>query len=1161
MAVKSNKGVAVAIQHVPEESEGDTLQIGIDLWNVLSPPTSGSVHDGPITVSVGLLQSYTGSGSRGASFFQSVVCWAVHSKDVQTAALGVPPDLAKQFPHIFVPVHPSGHPEKTHMLSVVQLVPLQEVFVQALSSTAYSRAKADVSSFESWLCRGQRVLRQDSVYVWDTPDDLDPGALAYKLIMTEPVLQGYAQKSQTLFTLLPPSEGSQAVNGNRVLSSSVPDDVQIDEDEEGLEIGENFLASSLISQPSSYPQHSPPIRMSHLAHEFTASPLPKPTSQDVDGHTMYVRTVDLPKVGVLDGDWAIARLPLSRNRRIVRLEANDDGLVKTSPILLHNIDPELRTTPTRLYLQAAPDGIRSRNLPMAKAVTIARVASRLSTNRSYQPLVLQGLKIFFDGKRRLIKQGDLLAVKMDLNQLQYLQAVSTGDGSETGTLGVREGQSIYPSNAEQIVYFIVTNVDCDPPSINSALNPSDVHLGLSAGELGCWVDTTVTRVMQTGVEHVRIPDASAFLSPGGTLDSDGDAAAEAVRGNHRAFMQLLGLSQAALMPEALTFDIPISVLLKGSRGIGKFTTAMQVARRLGMHVFEVNCHDFLGENDTKTEGLLRVRFEQATSCSPCVLVMRHLEAFAQTTQPAEPGKDPAIVNVIKELFQDLYGSWRLTGYPILVFGTTHEPGRVPSSLLSCFKHEIEFEAPDEVERSAILHHLLASKQLGPDVSIIDLARQTAAFVAGDLASLVIRTSYAAITRVMQVVGDEVAPNDIFSAGLSLTNADFEIAMDEARSTYSQNIGAPKIPNVSWDDVGGLADVKADILDTVQLPLEYPELFASNLKKRSGILLYGPPGTGKTLLAKAVATSCSLNFFSVKGPELLNMYIGESEANVRRVFQRARDARPCVVFFDELDSVAPKRGSHGDSGGVMDRIVSQLLAELDGISSSSSSSSGGGGGEDVFVIGATNRPDLLDPALLRPGRFDRLLYLGVSETNEEQLRILQALTRKFRLDTALDLMNVAKACPFNFTGADFYALCADALLKAMSRKAQEIDSRIATLNAEQQQSSSSSSSSGSSAKQWPWPWPLTPQYYLSETATPEEIAVVVTAEDFTAALRDLVPSVSQAEMTKYAQIRQRFSRSVNTASHADADGGADDQGSNIDTKGKGKGKGRDDGHEQ
>jgi len=171
-----------------------------------------------------------------------------------------------------------------------------------------------------------------------------------------------------------------------------------------------------------------------------------------------------------------------------------------------------------------------------------------------------------------------------------------------------------------------------------------------------------------------------------------------------------------------------------------------------------------------------------------------------------------------------------------------------------------------------------------------------------------------------------------------------------------------------------------------------------------------------------------------------MYIGESEANVRRVFQRARDASPCVIFFDELDSVAPKRGAHGDSGGVMDRLVSQLLAELDGISSSSSSSTTRASG-DVFVIGATNRPDLLDPALLRPGRFDRLLYLGVSDTDEGQLRILQALTRKFRLDPALDLVRVARECPFNFTGADFYALCSDALLKAMARKAQEIDARI------------------------------------------------------------------------------------------------------------------------
>ena len=198
----------------------------------------------------------------------------------------------------------------------------------------------------------------------------------------------------------------------------------------------------------------------------------------------------------------------------------------------------------------------------------------------------------------------------------------------------------------------------------------------------------------------------------------------------------------------------------------------------------------------------------------------------------------------------------------------------------------------------------------------------------------------------------------------------------------------------------------------------------------------------------------MNFFSVKGPELLNMYIGESEANVRRVFQRARDAKPCVIFFDELDSVAPKRGNLGDSGGVMDRIVSQLLAELDGMS-------GGKESANIFVIGATNRPDLLDPALLRPGRFavcisiihivagfdfsrsrfDRILYLGVSDSHEAQVNILEALTRKFRLDPGLDLRAIAQKCPLNLTGADFYALCSDTMLNAMSRKAEAINAKI------------------------------------------------------------------------------------------------------------------------
>lgn len=356
-----------------------------------------------------------------------------------------------------------------------------------------------------------------------------------------------------------------------------------------------------------------------------------------------------------------------------------------------------------------------------------------------------------------------------------------------------------------------------------------------------------------------------------------------------------------------------------------------------------------------------------------------------------------------------------------------------------------------------------------------------------------------------------------AAGIALSGADFEVALNKARASYSESIGAPKIPNVTWDDVGGLASVKNDILDTIQLPLEHPELFSDGLKKRSGILLYGPPGTGKTLLAKAVATSCSLNFFSVKGPELLNMYIGESEANVRRVFQKARDAKPCVIFFDELDSVAPKRGNQGDSGGVMDRIVSQLLAELDGMA-------GGGDGSDVFVIGATNRPDLLDPALLRPGRFDRMLYLSVSETHDAQLNILQALTRKFKLDPDLgDLSVIANQCPFNLTGADFYALCSDAMLKAMTRKASEVDEKLVKLNAEHPlRPRLAAEASAPTAQVYPHPFPITPQYYLAEMAQPSEIEVRVNRVDFEAALRELVPSVSEQEMEHYRAVQSKFS---------------------------------------
>ena len=288
---------------------------------------------------------------------------------------------------------------------------------------------------------------------------------------------------------------------------------------------------------------------------------------------------------------------------------------------------------------------------------------------------------------------------------------------------------------------------------------------------------------------------------------------------------------------------------------------------------------------------------------------------------------------------------------VIVVATAPDNDSIKPQITRQFIHTVKLEMPSEHTRKEILKFYL-----GNDCNLIkfhELAKSTAGLSPLDLKTI--------CTLALQSEMAKIPHHDrerYSKCGVQISNESLELAIGKIRKNNAERSGAPSIPNVQWSDIGGLDYVRETILETIQLPLQHPELFKSGVKKRSGILLYGPPGTGKTLVAKAVATNLKLNFFSVKGPELLNMYIGESEANVRNVFEKARQAKPCVVFFDELDSIAPQRGDKGDSGGVMDRIVAQLLAELDGM----------GPNGDVFVIGATNRPDLLDGSLLRPGRF-------------------------------------------------------------------------------------------------------------------------------------------------------------------------------------------------
>ncbi|KAH6634302.1 hypothetical protein B0J18DRAFT_14680 [Chaetomium sp. MPI-SDFR-AT-0129] len=896
---------------------------------------------------------------------------------------------------------------------------------------------------------------------------------------------------------------------------------------------------------------------------------PKPTAVDDEEVRVYVDTKDLNRIGCFSGDWVrleasqeppangfgafglgsfvdqdpdepswrparvyglpegyssrpVARVPSSKHdgRRLSFFESQVQRTlsptVYLSPVTLSNLEnpPYLRVSPIKRGAQ--PKGPLSKTLaplqvPFAREVILQHVRTPIPVERDVQTAVMAGLKYYFERRLRVIKTGDLIAVPLDTQLGRALQESTAADDDSAidDVLGMIA--SARPDGGlkyDEVAWFKVGHVQ---PVKQDTADENEEEEDLW-GSAVC-VDISTAHLEQTGSVTSRVPGTTSNPWPyylgikrlpkqqqkGPSSPLLIEPEPQKISPLRRKLRELMA---AATSKPALHLGMPpVAILLVSTqRSIGKAATATQASADIGLHTFSLDAYDIVndsgaGGSDVKTAGFLTSRAERAMSCGPdcCALLVRHIEALTADR----------MVSSLKEVLADAR----------VLIATTTEVEKVPDGIRALFTHELEMTAPDEAEREGILRTILDDRgvSLDPEVDVGGIALKTAALVAGDLVDVVERALVAQQSRLEQLSEKSatedhaVTVRDIQVAGgpaaAGLTKQDFEVAVEAARKNFADAIGAPKIPNVTWDDVGGLNNVKEAVTETIQLPLERPELFAKGMKKRSGILFYGPPGTGKTLLAKAIATEYSLNFFSVKGPELLNMYIGESEANVRRVFQRARDARPCVVFFDELDSVAPKRGNQGDSGGVMDRIVSQLLAELDGMS----------GGEDtgggVFVIGATNRPDLLDPALLRPGRFDKMLYLGVSDTHEKQLTIMEALTRKFSLHPSLSLRTVADRLPFTYTGADFYALCSDAMLKAVTRQASQVDARVHAINANPAAHHLRA--------------PISTAYFFDHFATPDDLAVMVTEEDFIEAHRELVPSVSAGELAHYEKVRATF----------------------------------------
>ncbi|KAI1760446.1 peroxisomal biogenesis factor 6 [Hypoxylon sp. FL1150] len=895
---------------------------------------------------------------------------------------------------------------------------------------------------------------------------------------------------------------------------------------------------------------------------------PKPATGDDEGARVYVDITSLTRIGCFSGDWVrlefseepptngiglfglgsfgqsgaeepiwrpakvyglpegyshrpMTRIPSSKHdsnsRRLSFFESQIPKPTSPgaymSPFLLANLDnaPYVRLSPLKRTAHPPRPGqskiTGSSRPPYARDLTLQQIRTPVSSEKALQTAIFGGLKDHFARSIRVVRSGDLIGIPIDTQLGRTLQE-STGDGvglddivALAATGKASAGATTKP---DAVAWFRIAHIARQKSDQADEEDEEDIWGGVAC------VDSSYTQIAQSGGTASTLP---------GTKDSNwpyylgieeapqplskiiSPVVQQQARVTTPLRRRLRELMAAATSKRAIHLKMPpVAVLLvSNQRNIGKATVASCACSDIGLHTFTIDAYDIVndsgaGGSDVKTEGLLKARADRAMSCGPecCALLIRHIEALTADR----------MISAMKEILGDTR----------VLIATTTEVDKVPDGIRGLFTHELEMNAPDEGEREGILRAIIQSRgvSLAPEVELSGVAIKTAALVAGDLVDVVERAIVARDSRLevlsARATNDDstVTVRDIQVAGGSsarcLTKADFDIAVDAARKNFADAIGAPKIPNVTWDDVGGLNNVKEAVMETIQLPLERPELFAKGMKKRSGILFYGPPGTGKTLLAKAIATEYSLNFFSVKGPELLNMYIGESEANVRRVFQRARDARPCVVFFDELDSVAPKRGNQGDSGGVMDRIVSQLLAELDGMSG------GDDGGGGVFVIGATNRPDLLDQALLRPGRFDKMLYLGVSDTHEKQLKIMEALTRKFTLHPSVSLPAVAEHLPFTYTGADFYALCSDAMLKAVTRQATLVDTKIRAINADRERANQP---------------PISTANFFDHHATADDIAVMVTEQDFLAANQELIPSVSAGELSHYERVRATF----------------------------------------
>jgi len=470
--------------------------------------------------------------------------------------------------------------------------------------------------------------------------------------------------------------------------------------------------------------------------------------------------------------------------------------------------------------------------------------------------------------------------------------------------------------------------------------------------------------------------------------------------------------------QRLGIEPPKGVLLYGPPGCGKTLLAKAVANESEANFFSINGPEIMSKFYGESEARLREIFQKAQENAPSIIFIDEIDAIAPKREEVTGEVERRVVAQLLALMDGLESRGN-----VIVIGATNRVNALDPALRrpGRFDREIEIGIPDKNGRYEILQIHTRGMPLAEDVDLNKLAEITHGYTGADIAALCREAAMKALRRYLPKINLEepTIPPEVLEE-MVVNMSDFMQAYREITPTAMREVEV-EVPTVHWDEIGGLEDVKQQLRESVEWPLKNPKLFENmGIKPPKGVLLYGPPGCGKTLLAKAVATESEANFISIKGPEVFSKWVGESERAIREIFRKARMAAPAVIFFDEIDSLVPPRGARFGDSGVTERVISQLLTELDGIETL----------ENVVVLAATNRPDMVDPAILRPGRFDRLIYVPPPD-EKTRLQILKIHTKNMPLDDDVSLEKLA-AMTEGYTGADIAAICREAAMNAIRR---------------------------------------------------------------------------------------------------------------------------------